>query len=96
MNATFLQWFVGLHERCQRERTGATAWRMFRYQYERWLDGDATAAIPGLGASPPPPCGHERVPAGHGYRNLMRHIAVIQRYRLWMSRVESRRKSSLF
>ncbi|MDR2673872.1 MAG: hypothetical protein LBC18_03145 [Opitutaceae bacterium] len=75
VNTTFMQWFAALHERCQRERTGATAWSLFRRQYERWLGGDATAAIPGLGAMPPPPHGRERVPAGHGYRNLMRHLS---------------------
>lgn len=69
----FVEHWMGLNERFQRNNGGRQSYRMLLEQLKMWRRGSAAHAIPGYPAPPADQPGHLH-PPGWSYDNLMRHL----------------------
>ncbi|MFL6416128.1 MAG: hypothetical protein ACJ74Y_10740 [Bryobacteraceae bacterium] len=69
--ALFIEFWIGLNEKRQRDLSGKRAHSALREQYRCWLAGDHAATIPGYDRCPRPR-GSTGLPNGWDYTNLMR------------------------
>src|SRR6185295_476494 len=68
----FVQFWRGILEDHQRDRTGKAAFRQLTMQWRAWRAGDDSLAIPGY-ELPPPPDVSTGFPRGWSIPNLRRH-----------------------